>query len=123
MGALIISNSFPFSLIRRKVVVEPRTVAELQAAMRDRPWVSAWGHANTVELSSAIACADLRPASERPILSLTSELLPRLNDGVYNECWLLSPDYVPNFRPKIGEEVSADKILGWQVLQLTWLEA
>jgi hypothetical protein len=37
-----------------------------------------------------------------------------------NECWVLSPDYPPGFRPAIGEEVTDDKIIGWQVLKIKW---
>ena len=117
---ILISNSFPFSLIRRRVVVEPRSVADLLTAIHERPWVSAWGHANTVNLASTIACADLRPSAERPALTLTPEQLPRLDGQTFSECWLLSPDYTPGFRPRVGEEVSTDKILDWQVLRLAW---
>jgi len=122
MNSILISNSFPFSLIRRRVSVEPRSVGDLLTAMHERPWVSAWGHANTVALASAIACADLRPKTERPALTLTPEMLPSLDGHTFTECWLLSPDYTPGFRPQVGEEVSPDKIRDWQVLRLVWPE-
>jgi hypothetical protein len=32
---ILISNSFPFSLVRRPLRVEPRTVADLLTAMHD----------------------------------------------------------------------------------------
>ena len=121
MLPLLISNSFPFSLVRRSVLVEPRGIEDLRAAMRERPWVSAWGHANTVGLASEIAGTDLRPGRERPALELATDGLPSLDGQSFAECWLLSPDYVPGFRPAIGEEVSPERILGWQVLRLTWL--
>ena len=121
MNPILISNSFPFSLIRCRVTVEPRTVAELLTAMHEHPWVSAWGHANTAHLASTIACADLRPQTERPALTLAENKLPQLDGQAFSECWLLSPDYVdPGFRPKVGEEVSADKIRDWQILRLSW---
>lgn len=120
MNAILISNSFPFSLIRRRVVVEPREVGDLLNAMHGRPWVSAWGHANTVEAASILACADLRPKTERPALVLGAEGRPSYEGQVFDECWLLSPDYVPGFRPAVGEEVPAEKIRGWQVLRLAW---
>jgi hypothetical protein len=120
MNAIFISNSFPFSLIRRRVVVEPREVGDLLARMHGHAWVSAWGHANTVEAASTLACADLRPKSERPALVLGEDGLPSLDGLVFDECWLLSPDFVPGYRPAVGEEVAADRILGWQVLQLAW---
>jgi len=117
---ILISNSFPFSLIRRRVIVEPRGVSDLLTAMHERPWVSAWGHANTVALASTITCADLRPKTERPALKLSDDKLPSLDGQTFTECWLLSPDYQPGFRPAVGEEVSADKIRDKQVLRLTW---
>ena len=118
---ILISNSFPFSLIRRKVVVEPSTVGDVIAAMWDRPWISTWGHANTVQLASTILCADLRPKVERPALHLSGDGLPAFEGEVFDECWLLSPDYAtPGFRPKVGEEVHADAIKDWQVLQMLW---
>lgn len=117
---ILISNSFPFSLIRRQVVVNPKTTADLVGQMHDRPWVSAWGHANTLALASTIAGADLRPKTQRPALVLGEDKLPALDGQTFAECWLLSPDYAPGFRPAIGDEVSADKIRGWQVLQLQW---
>ncbi len=121
MNPILISNSFPFSLIRRRVTVEPRTVGDLLTAMHERPWASAWGHANTAHLASTIACADLRPKTERPALTLDQNKLPQLDGQTFAECWLLSPDYVdPGFRPKVGEEVSADKIRDWQILRLSW---
>lgn len=119
---LLISNSFPFSLIRRKVVVEPHSVEDLLAVMQERPWVSTWGHANTVELASTMLCADLRPKVERPALRLSPDNLPLFEGRTFNECWILSPDYTENFRPKVGEEVTLDKIKAWQVLRMEWKE-
>ena len=123
MSPILISNSFPFSLVRRSMRVEPRTVGDLLTAMHERPWVSAWGHENTVALASTIACADLRPATPRPALSLDAELLPCLDGQSFSEIWLLSPDYTPGFRPQIGQEVPAAAITGWQVLKLLFIES
>lgn len=121
MSPILISNSFPFSLIRRSVQVEPRVVGDLLTAMHENPWVSAWGHENTVELASTIACANLRPNTSRPALSLDEALLPSLEGQSFEEIWLLSPDYAPGFRPQIGQEVAAESIIDWQVLLLTFL--
>jgi hypothetical protein len=120
MSPILISNSFPFSLVRRAMRVEPRSVGELLTAMHERSWVSAWGHENTVAAASAISCADLRPATPRPALSLNAENLPSLDGQSFAEVWLLSPDYAPGFRPQIAQEVPAEAILGWQVLCLSF---
>ena len=93
-------------------------MGELLTAMHQRPWVSAWGHENTVALASTIAGADLRPATRRPALSLDDQKLPTLDGESFQEIWLLSPDYTPGFRPSIGQDVPAEAILGWQVLQI-----
>ena len=120
MQPILISNSFPFSLVRRPMRVEPRSVGELLTAMHEHPWVSAWGHENTVALASTLACADLRPATPRPALALDEALLPNLNGQSFEEVWLLSPDYTPGFRPQIGQDVPAEVITGWQVLHLAF---
>lgn len=117
---ILISNSFPFSLVRRAMRVTPRSAGDLLTAMHTHSWVSAWGHDNTVAAASTIACADLRPPSSRPALSLDADLLPSLDGQSFNEIWLLSPDYTPGFRPQIGLEVPADAITGWQVLSLSF---
>jgi hypothetical protein len=121
MPPILISNSFPFSLVRRPIRVEPRSAADLVSAMRQRPWVSAWGHENTLTAASAIARADLRPAAPRPALSLNPDLLPCLQGQCFDEIWLLSPDYAAGFRPQIGEELPAGAILSWQVLFIGFL--
>jgi hypothetical protein len=118
---ILISNSFPFSLVRRHLTVEPRSIGDLQTALLKHPWVSTWGHANTVLLASSLAGVNLRPKTERPALTLNESQFPQLDGQSFAECWLLTPDYVePGFRPKIGEEVSADKIRDWQILRLSW---
>lgn len=118
---ILISNSFPFSLVRRPMQVEPRRVQDLLAAMYQHTWVSAWGHDNTVGLASSIVCADLRPTTARPALVLDADMLPSLNGQSFEEVWLLSPDYTPGFRPQIGQEVPAEAISGWQVLCLSFI--
>lgn len=123
MKPFLLSNSFPFSLLRREVHIRPRTVEDLRQQLRTQPWKSAWGHSNTLPLASALAEADLTPATPRPVLSLSADNLPCLDGQTFEECWLLSPDYIEGFRPSIGEEVSLDKIRGWQVLQIVWILA
>ncbi|HSI85914.1 MAG: hypothetical protein ACAI35_03955 [Candidatus Methylacidiphilales bacterium] len=117
---ILVSNSFPFSLIRRRVTAEPREIEELRETLRTRPWASFWGHTNTLEAAGAMAGVDLSPKTARPAISLNEEGLPTLDGMIFRECWLLSPYYVPGFRPSPGEEVTAKNILGWQVLRMEW---
>ena len=61
-------------------------------------------------------------AGPRPAVRLSAEGLPELHGRAYSECWILSPDYRPGFRPAIGAEVQAEDITGWQVLKITWCD-
>lgn len=117
---LLIGNSFPLSLIRRAVRIEPRTVERLRSALDGAEVHSFWGHANTASLAEEMLGVTLFRGTERPALTLSEARKPVLDGVEFTECWVLSPDYQPGFRPKIGEEVPAEQILGWQNLQLTW---
>ncbi len=118
---LLIGNSFPLSLIRRRVVVEPCPLADLTARLADGEAIASfWGHANTLAAAETLTGRSLKPATERPTLALSPDGLPTLQGHSFRECWILSPDYSENFRPKIGEEVPAEKIRSWQVLRMEW---
>jgi len=69
-------------------------------------------------VARAVLGFDITPATARPALTLGPDGLPCLDGQIYQEVWLVSPDYEPGFRPQIGEEVSAEKISGWQILHL-----
>ncbi len=116
----LLGNSFPLSLIRRRVVVEPRPMEELIVALREGEVASFWGHANTVVAVSSVLGVDLRPRTARPALTLGDSGLPVLDGVAFEECWILSPDYEPGFRPEIGAEVTPDKIRGWLALRIRW---
>lgn len=117
---VLIGNSFPLSLIRRPVRIEPRPIHELITLIHQRGLASFWGHENTVAAASTILCADLRTKAARPALALSDDGSPVFEGTTFNECWILSPDYAPGFRPEIGIEVSPDKILDWQALRIRW---
>ena len=116
----LIGNSFPFSLIRRNVKIEISNLLTLSEQLFKSKIFSFWGHNNTINVANNILGVDITPKTERPILSLDKDNIPLLNNISFTECWILSPDYVKDFRPKIGEEVSENKILGWQILKITW---
>ena len=119
-GQVLFGNSFPLSLIRRRVVIDPRPIEELQRLLQENGVCSFWGHSNTVGIASAAVGTDVSPATARPVLSLNIENLPVLDGRIFRECWILSPDYVAGFRPAVGEEVGLEKVLGWQVLRIEW---
>ncbi len=119
-SSFIFGSTFPLSLIRRRVQIEPRPIDRLRLRLHESQWESFWGHANTIAAANRLLGIDITPKTERPALSLSKNGLPMLNNRRCQECWILSPDYIAGFRPAIGEEVSSDKILGWQVLRLLW---
>lgn len=118
----LIGSTFPLSLIRRRVVIEPGAIEDLRACLAAAPPASFWGHRNTLAQASALTGVDLTPRTERPAIELDHEGFPGLEGETFRACWVLSPDYVPGFRPAIGEEVPAAKIRGWQVLRVSWEE-
>jgi len=120
---LLIGNSFPLSLIVRRIVVEPRPIEELRVKMEGAIVVSFWGHPSTLASASAAVGRDLSPSSGRPALLLDANGLPSLEGESFEECWVVSPEFAPGFRPAPGVEVMPEKILGWRVLRLAWLEA
>ena len=117
---VLIGNSFPLSLIRRSVHIEPIDREELLAAIKGREIVSFWGHANTLSAANGWLGVDLTPKTERPALCLSDDKLPQLDGVEYKTCFILSPDYRSGLRPAIGSEVDAVDILGWQVLKISW---
>lgn len=118
---ILFANSFPFSLIRRPLHVEPRSLDELRNVLATRPFISCWGHADTVHQASEILRRDIRPKEERPAIHLDDDNYPLANGRQCRECWLLSPCYRPGFRPAPNNPVKARDITGWQVLQLQWV--
>ena len=117
---VLIGNSFPLSLIRRSVHIEPVDKDTLLAAIKGRQIASFWGHANTLAAAHGWLGMDLTPKTERPALCLSENKLPLLDGVEYQECFILSPDYRSGYRPAIGSEVDAGDILGWQVLRIVW---
>ena len=120
MPRFLTGNTFPMTLVRRRVVIEPRTLEEYRAKLAGGGWESYWGHENTLEVAQAVCGQALRPREPRPAVTLDASGYPTLYGEVFRECWVLSPEYAPGFRPALGVEVSANQILGWQVLRILW---
>ncbi len=113
-------STFPLSLIRRRVVIETASLEEYLRRLQTGEWTSFWGHTNTLALANALTGVDLTPKTARPALLLNQENFPTLDGREYRECWVMSPDYRPGFRPVIGQEVLPDEIQGWQILRMQW---
>jgi len=120
---LLIGNSFPLSLIVRRVVIEPRSMEELRKRITEATIVSFWGHPSTLEVASEAAGHDLTPSSIRPALILDAAGLPSLAGESFSECWVVSPEFSAGFRPPPNQAVPPDKILQWRALRLTWPDA
>ena len=115
---VLVGNAFPLSLVRRAVHITPQ---KSDAFPRNAKLFSFWGHTNTLPHVNAFLGIDLTPKSDRIALTLNDDLLPQLCGEVFQECWIISPNYTENFRPEIGEEISAQKIKSWTFLKVTWL--
>ncbi len=115
---ILLGSTYPLGLIRRPAHVEPASLDELRRRARAEGFLSFWGHGNTRAAAGEVLGLDPAPATERPALRLTTDHLPSLDGHVFDEVWVLSPDYVPGFRPRIGEEVGLESISGWQVLRI-----
>ncbi len=119
---VLIGSTFPLSLIRKQVNITPVSIIQLKDKLRDSQIFSFWGHSNTIKIANDILDYDLTPKCERPALKLNDDKLPILNGEVFKECWVLSPNYIKGFRPKIGIEVTSEEILEWEVLKIEWSE-
>lgn len=120
LSTMLIGSTFPLSLIRRSVTISPQPIEILREEIQTRPVSSFWGHKNTLLAAGHLLGVEVKPKTERPALILDAEYYPCLDGECFRECWVLSPDYINGFRPAIAEEVSGDKIIGWQVLKIIW---
>jgi hypothetical protein len=117
---VLIGNGFPMNLIRQEVRISPMDICEFRKLLSISAVVSFWGHENTLKHASDFIGVDLTPVERRPVVTLNEEGFPVYNGCEFRKCFILSPNYVANFRPAVGEEVSIEKIKGWQVLKIEW---
>ena len=118
---ILVGNTFPLTLVRgHRVTCEEIPIDALRARLAERSVASTWGHANTRAAAEAILRVSLAPAVARPILALDHDYYPVFEGERFMEAYVLSPDYVANFRPAIGEEVAPESIRSWHALQLKW---
>lgn len=118
--AFMIGNAFPLTLIRHRVMIEPVHLEEVRRALQHRPWISFWGHENTLLIAKELLKTDITPQGTRPAITLQEDGIPQLGGRRYRQCYILSADYEPGYRPAIGEEVGTEHILGWQALRIDW---
>ena len=118
---VLIGNGWPMTLVRRNVRITVISVEVLRQYLQkaDRIY-SFWGHKNTLRVANAILGVDVTPKSERPAIELTYHGFPTLEGEVFYRVFILTPEYRPGFRPKIGEEVAEADIVGWSALRITY---
>ena len=121
---VLVGNAFSLTLVREgEVRIAPCPLEELTARLRAGAEVhSFWGHENTRAAAERLLGTGLAPRTPRPALVPSPEHggRPMLDGVVFDECWVLSPNYAPGYRPAIGEEVDESRIGGWRLLRLTW---
>jgi hypothetical protein len=84
--------------------------------------VSYWGHENTLRAASAFVGVDLTPSTRRPALRLSANGYPELDGCEFRECWVLSPNYRPGFRPAPCVEPTLEDVEGWTPLHVSFNE-
>lgn len=119
----LIGNAFPMGLIQRKVSIKPKSIKELREVIARRRAVSFWGHVRTAGIASELLAWDVTPEKPRPAITLDKEGYPKLDAVDFRECWILAPEYAPDYRPDIGSEVKPSEIIRWRVNKMKWLES
>lgn len=122
MEKILIGNGFPTNLIRQSVKITPMDICEFRKLLKISEPVSFWGHENTLQNASDFIGIDLTPVEKRPVVHLNKNDFPIYNGCEFRKCFILSADFVANFRPAIGEEVTLEKIKGWTVLKIEWVK-
>lgn len=118
---ILVGNTFPFALLRRRAEIRPVSIGDLGTTLAGATVVSFWGHENTRAAAEAVlGGVSLRPSTERPALSLSSDFFPMFGDRVFRSCYVLSPDCRPGYRAAVGEETSPSDIIGWHALRVDW---
>jgi len=118
---ILLGDSWPMTLIRRPVQIEPISIDNLRSWLAlGGDFYSFWGHQNTIAAANRLLGVDVTPKTERPAVELTHEGLPTFEGEVFWWAYILNPDYRPGFRPQIGQEVGEEDITGWTCLRVTY---
>ncbi len=116
----LITNVFPFSLVRRKMLAEPIEMDDVIKMTKAGQFKSAWGHKNTITAVNNVLGVDITPKEDRPALVLDENNFPTLYGIKFSTVIIISPNFMPGFRPAIGEEVCEKKIKSWTALKLNF---
>lgn len=117
----LVGNSFPWTLVRRRIDAVPVSVDQFRREAAVAGTVSFWGHPDSLADASEFCGIDLTPSCERPVLVLSPEGLPMLNGETFRRCYLISPEYGAAFRmPLIPGDVAPPPITAWRILRIDW---
>lgn len=118
---ILIGNTFPIAMIRRKVSIYPISIEGLRGIVLNTGKIcSYWGHVNTIQAAQEILGIKFPTEDFRKPLKLSSEGYPMWGDEEFKKCYALSPNYRNGFRPSINMEVSLAEIVSWNALVLEW---
>lgn len=120
MKKLLIGSTFPLTLIRQNLNIKSVEIPCLLEAAKGCDIISFWGHNNTLEIAEKMLGFSVKPATERPCLLLTENMLPSIDGLEFDECWIVSPQYRPGLRPAMGAEVDLHDLTGWHILHMVW---
>lgn len=120
MKRILIGNAFPMTLVRRVVSIAPVAIRDFRGLLADAEIVSFWGHDNSLIAASDFAGRDLRPETNRPVVTLNDEGFPTLHGREFRGVYIISPNYDSTVRPGLEKEEAMTNIVGWSVLNLSF---
>jgi len=114
---ILVGNTFPFPLIQRAVRITP------EKSLPEGTICSYWGHDETLDAAKEfLGGRSVVPARNRPALCVSSDGFPMLDGEIFTECWVVAPQYVPNYRPTLYQPVPPEKITAWKVLRIDFTD-
>ena len=117
--AAMVLNAFPIFLATRGCTIRPISLAEFKK-FKGR-LISCWGHSNTLPSVESFTGLNLKPDTERPSIELGPHHWPSYHGVEVQICFVFSAQRDNNLRPAIGTEFSSAEIIGWDILQVSYI--
>ena len=114
MAKLLVGNTFPMHLIRKRVTITP--IPEWHgASMLSRHQIfSFWGHRNSLAAVNEFTGKDLTPVIERPAVLLSERNYPYFEGVEFKRVLVISP--ILKLGVRLDHELELDEIDGWTFL-------
>lgn len=120
---MLIGNTYPTSLIRRKATFIPVTQEQAKQYLGfEREVESFWGHPNTIKAASEMLGMDITPKEERPTITLSENYLPTLYGKEHKSVLIVSAN-IPNANRKPRNdptEYELEEIESWSFIVVTF---